>query len=181
MKINARCECEHRVPAPVLRAGRWPRFLPRAAGRQATWNIAVHRLWLFSFRLARLDQAIPRGRAMALGAQSTPAIQPADPLSVHGANSSTPLGTRKHLNPNTPLSHSGRSSAAFPGTTPPQKPTSTQSFPAVAASFSRNPAAVVVAGMLLSGISMRVVIPPAAAARVAVEKPSQSVRPGSLM
>ena len=69
----------------------------------------------------------------------------------------------------------------FPGTTPPQKPTSTQSFPAVAANFSRNPAAVVVAGMLLSGISISVVIPPAAAARVAVEKPSHSVRPGSLM
>ena len=35
-------------------------------------------------------------------------------------------------------------------------------------------------GRLLSGMSMIVVIPPAAAARVAVAKPSQSVRPGSL-
>ena len=42
-------------------------------------------------------------------------------------------------------------------------------------------AAVVVAGMLLSGMSISVVTPPAAAARVAVSKPSQSVRPGSLM
>ena len=34
--------------------------------------------------------------------------------------------------------------------------------------------------MLLSGMSMIVVTPPAAAARVAVAKPSHSVRPGSL-
>ena len=56
--------------------------------------------------------------------------------SVTCANSLTPLGTRKHLNPNTPLSHSGRISPAFPGTTPPQNPVSTHSFPAAAASFS---------------------------------------------
>ena len=74
----------------------------------------------------------------ALSCSSTPEVQTRRSASVTCANSSTPLGTRKHLNPNTPLSHSGRSSLAFPGTTPPQKPTSTQSFPAVAASFSRN-------------------------------------------
>src|SRR5277367_1906146 len=101
--------------------------------------------------------------------------------SVTCANSSTPLGTRKHLNPKTPASHSAGSSSEFPGTTPPQNPVSTQSFPAAAASFSRNAAAVVVAGMLFSGISIKVVTPPAAAARVAVENPSQSARPGSLM
>ena len=39
---------------------------------------------------------------------------------------------------------------------------------------------VVVGGMLLSGMSTIVVTPPAAAARVAVAKPSHSVRPGSL-
>ena len=35
-------------------------------------------------------------------------------------------------------------------------------------------------GRLFSGMSMMVVTPPAAAARVAVAKPSHSVRPGSL-
>ncbi len=40
---------------------------------------------------------------------------------------------------------------------------------------------MVVGGMLLSGMSTSVVTPPAAAARVAVAKPSHSVRPGSLM
>ena len=39
---------------------------------------------------------------------------------------------------------------------------------------------VVVGGRQLSGMSTRVVMPPAAAARVAVQKPSHSVRPGSL-
>ena len=42
------------------------------------------------------------------------------------------------------------------------------------------PSTVVVGGRLLSGMSMIVVTPPAAAARVAVAKPSHSVRPGSL-
>ncbi len=40
---------------------------------------------------------------------------------------------------------------------------------------------VVVTGLLLSGMSTSVVIPPAAAAAVAVGNPSQSARPGSLM
>ena len=52
---------------------------------------------------------------------------------------------------------------------------------AAAAIFSAYPATVVVAGMLLSGISISVVTPPAAAACVAVQNPSHSVRPGSLM
>ena len=43
-----------------------------------------------------------------------------------------------------------------------------------------SPSTVVVGGMLLSGMSRIVVTPPAAAARVAVAKPSHSVRPGSL-
>ena len=45
----------------------------------------------------------------------------------------------------------------------------------------RRPSTDVVAGTELSGMSTRVVAPPAAAARVAVEKPSHSVRPGSFM
>jgi hypothetical protein len=96
-------------------------------------------------------------------------------------NSSTPDSTMKHLKPMTPASSRGRSSLALPGTAPPQKPTSTQSCPAAAASFSWKWGTVVVGGMLLSGMSTRVVTPPAAAARVALRKPSHSVRPGSLM
>src|SRR5207302_6977271 len=94
-------------------------------------------------------------------------------------NSSTPLGTRKHLNPKTPASHNDLSCDVFSGTTPPQNPTSTHNFPSAAANFSRRPPAVVVAGMLLRGLSIRVVTPPAAAARVAGGKPSQLWRPGS--
>jgi len=48
-------------------------------------------------------------------------------------------------------------------------------------SFEWNAAEEVVAGIELSGISMSVVTPPAAAALVAVSNPSHSVRPGSLM
>lgn len=68
---------------------------------------------------------------------------------------------------------------SFPGITPPQKPTSAQHWPVAAARFASRFATVVVGGMELSGMSMTVVTPPDAAARVPVQKPSQSVRPGS--
>src|SRR5690606_31878572 len=87
---------------------------------------------------------------------------------------------RKHLKPNTPASCSGRSLPRLPGTAPPQKPTSTWHRPAALARLASSAAGSTVGGTLLSGMSMRVVIPPAAAARVAVAKPSHSVRPGSL-
>ena len=51
---------------------------------------------------------------------------------------------------------------------------------ATARRFSVSAASEVVTGMQLSGMSTTVVTPPAAAARVAVSKPSHSVRPGSL-
>ncbi len=54
-------------------------------------------------------------------------------------------------------------------------------LPRAAVRFFSSAAIEVVAGMLLSGMSIRVATPPEAAARVAVRKPSQSVRPGSLM
>ena len=50
-----------------------------------------------------------------------------------------------------------------------------------AARLASSAATVVVGGIELSGMSTSVVTPPAAAARVAVAKPSHSVRPGSLM
>ena len=64
----------------------------------------------------------------------------------------------------------------------PRSPTSTKQLARGGAQLLlRAPARVVVTGRQLSGMSTSVVTPPAAAARVAVSKPSQSVRPGSLM
>ena len=83
------------------------------------------------------------------------------------------------MNPTTPASSSGASSARFPGTAPPQNATSTAHCPAAAASFSRNAATETVTGTEFSGMSQIVVTPPASAARVAVANPSHSVRPGS--
>ncbi len=75
-------------------------------------------------------------------------------------NSSTPESSRKHLKPKTPASCSGARSPRFPGTAPPQKPTSTYVCPCAAACFSSSAATVVVGGMLLSGMSTIVVTPP---------------------
>ena len=86
----------------------------------------------------------------------------------------------KHLKPKTPASCSPRRSSMLPGIAPPQKPTSTCAASCAAFRLTCRPSTVVVGGMLLSGMSMIVVTPPAAAARVAVAKPSHSVRPGSL-
>ena len=64
---------------------------------------------------------------------------------------------------------------------PPQKPTSIEHLPVAAAFLIARDSTFTVGGMLLSGISITVVIPPAAAALVADSKPSHSVRPGSLI
>src|SRR4051794_35859277 len=95
-------------------------------------------------------------------------------------NSATPESIRKHLKPKTPAACNDASSARLSGTTPPQNPTSTRTCASATARFSSSAAAVVVGGMEFSGMSRIVVTPPAAAARVAVAKPSHSVRPGSL-
>lgn len=68
----------------------------------------------------------------------------------------------------------------FPGMTPPQNATSVQHCPCAASRFAARLSTVVVGGIELSGMSTRAVTPPDAAARVPVQKPSQSVRPGSL-
>jgi hypothetical protein len=65
--------------------------------------------------------------------------------------------------------------------TPPQNATSVQHRAArAAARLVAKFSTVVVGGIELSGMSTTVVMPPDAAARVPVQKPSQSVRPGSL-
>jgi hypothetical protein len=84
------------------------------------------------------------------------------------------------LKPRTPSATRPASSPALPGTTPPQNPTSTAHCPAAAARLAANASRVVVGGIELSGMSTSEVTPPIAAARVAVAKPSHSVRPGSL-
>ncbi|CAM5712060.1 hypothetical protein SBADM41S_06264 [Streptomyces badius] len=94
-------------------------------------------------------------------------------------NSSTPEGDRKHLKPKTPASYSGRRSLTLEGIAPPQKPVSTCALGAATCCLVRRWSTVVVGGRELSGMSRSVVMPPAAAARVAVQKPSHSVRPGS--
>ena len=68
---------------------------------------------------------------------------------------------------------------SLPGITPPQKPTSVQHWPCAAPRLIARFSTVVVGGIELSGISTRVVTPPDSAALVPVQKPSQSVRPGS--
>src|SRR5215475_6752332 len=94
-------------------------------------------------------------------------------------NSGTPESTRNALKPNTPARCSPASSPRLPGTAPPQKPTSTQP-PRAVGRLRRSALAVVVGGRQLSGMSTSVVTPPSAEARVALAKPSHSVRPGSL-
>ena len=68
----------------------------------------------------------------------------------------------------------------MPGTAPPQKPMSTNAWGAATSCLSSSAGPLTVDGIEFSGMSMIVVTPPAAAALVAVAKPSQSVRPGSL-
>ncbi len=116
------------------------------------------------------------------GTPASPRICIAGTISVSptGGNSLTPLSTRNALKPSTPASISGRRSAPLPGTTPPQKPTSMCTAPRAASRLAANPSVVVVGGTQLSGMSTRVVTPPAAAAAVALANPSHAVRPGSL-
>ena len=106
----------------------------------------------------------------------------ADPLRSTLRNSSTPEGTRKHLKPRTPASTSASSSLGVAGhDAAPEADVDVALSRAPRRLRRRAPPRVVVAGTLLSGMSTSVVTPPAAAARVAVSKPSHSVRPGSLM
>ena len=69
------------------------------------------------------------------GTDAAPAAaRPAD----NGGNSATPESMRNALNPKTPASCSSGSSAALPGTAPPQNPTSTWHCPRAAACLARS-------------------------------------------
>ena len=67
----------------------------------------------------------------------------------------------------------------FPGITPPQNAMSVQHCPRATLRLIFRFSTVVVGGMEFRGISTTVVTPPETAALVPVQKPSQSVRPGS--
>ena len=121
--------------------------------------------------------------ACTISRPSNPAISARDRASCSwssSGNSSTPEGDRNALKPKTPVSCSGRRSLTLPGRAPPQKPTSMCALERATSFLMRRWSTVVVGGRELRGMSTRVVMPPAAAARVAVQKPSHSVRPGSL-
>src|SRR6516165_442525 len=96
-----------------------------------------------------------------------------------GGKSSEPEFARKHLKPSTPASWSGSRLPRLLGMTPPQKPTSTWHCPSAALRLMASALAVTVVGTLSSGMATKVVTPPAAAALVAVAKPSHPVLPGS--
>ena len=68
-------------------------------------------------------------------------------------NSSMPECVRKHLNPSTPAWINGSISETLPGTTPPQNPTSTVSWPA-AAEMSQLQGSVALAAVIVCRISL---------------------------
>ncbi len=96
------------------------------------------------------------------------------------SNSSTPTG-REALE----AAHPGRPAPRDPRHCPARRHPRTRHRRSSAlpprAAWPRDQRLLVVAGMLLSGMSTSVVTPPAAAARVACSNPSHSARPGSLM
>ena len=160
------------------------------ASRPSNWIAAISAAGGRLFSHVRYPRGSPSGASSRAGSSAcTSSGSPSDAStgsacrrssSVTCSNSSTPEGDRKLLNPSTPDCARGARSAEFPGTTPPQRATSTWHFSCAACLFASSPATVVVAGTLFSGISTSVVTPPAAAARVACSNPSQSARPGSL-
>ncbi len=182
-----------RAPGRWTGAGRAPGRRSRAHRRGPAGSRSVS-----ARRVARAGSRRRRGSGGAGAASSTPASSACTTISaaeagdagqrLRGSPSGRAAGTRrrregdrKHLKPKTPASHSGSRSSRLPGTAPPQKPTSTASWPAGGrAAWRAGPRRVVVGGTELSGMSTSVVTPPSAAARVAVANPSHSVRPGSL-
>src|SRR3954469_5777063 len=83
------------------------------------------------------------------------------------------------LTPTTPQAASSRSRSASSSTRPPQSAKSTIARSDAISYFTSNASASSVGGIEFSGMSAIVVVPPAAAPRVAASQPSQSARPGS--
>ena len=165
-----------RCPGRRRSAARWPTPPPHPAGRRGSRRTRG--------RPRRGPTAITSASsacAMSSPSKAASSVSAArSPASSSGGNSGTPESSRKHLNPTTPASCSGRSWSRLPGTAPPQNATSAATWPFAACRFTCNASTVVVGGMELRGMSTIAVTPPATAARVALAKPSHSVRPGSL-
>ena len=94
--------------------------------------------------------------------------------------SSMPLPDMNAFSPTAPQSRNASMASSFPGTSPPHNAKSTCDFLSAIARFAMNDSASHVGGVELSGMSKKVVVPPAAHAREPVSMPSQSARPGSL-
>ena len=84
------------------------------------------------------------------------------------------------LKPTTPAPAISAICATDPGVSPPQSPKSQMEDASSAARFLSTSDAFSVQGVEFSGMSKKVVPPPAARARLPVAPPSHSVRPGSL-
>ena len=100
--------------------------------------------------------------------------------SVMAGNSGTPLSQRNALTPTAPRAARSRNGAGSVPMRPPHSAKSTIDSRSPAARFASNAAPSTTGGREFSGMSMTVVTPPAAAARLPWYQPSQSVRPGSL-
>src|SRR5690606_8602544 len=96
-----------------------------------------------------------------------------------GGNSGTPESTVNILKPHTPSATNPAISASEPGTNPPQKATSQDSWEAAACRFAASADRSMVGGIEFNGMSAIVVVPPATDARVAVPNPSHPGRPVS--
>src|SRR6266850_7690446 len=82
--------------------------------------------------------------------------------------------------PTTPHAASSRRRSTSASTSPPHSAKSTTALSDAASYFRSNAFASIVGGTEFSGMSAMVVVPPAAAPRVAASHPSQPARPGSL-
>ena len=165
-----------REPRSAARSPRSPR--PAAARRARSHGDAEA-----PRRRGRLDgSAARRAPAAATRARRGSAAPRAGRLRVAAGNSSMPESIEKGLEaPGTPAVEHRRSSAALPGhDAAPERHVHVALAPRRGALGLEGRQRCVVTGVLLSGMSTSVVIPPAAAARVAVANPSHSVRPGSL-
>ena len=176
---GGRCARRSRSRGTAGPAARWPRP-PRPRGREAQ-VAAVARAGRRLGGGARRGPA-RRGRAAAGRASRSTGIAARRSASVALGNSSMPEWTRNALQPSAPAARSaGQLARVARHDAAPEADVDVQLARARRAASASSAARVVVTGMQLSGMSTSVVTPPAAAARVAVSKPSHSVRPGSLM
>ena len=129
---------------------------------------------------ARVEHVPGPRRARRTARPTRGAAPRRSPSGPSGGNSARPESARNALKPNTPASCSaGQVGGVARHRAAPEADVDVH-CPRGRGPLDRSASTVTVGGMLFSGMSIIVVTPPAAAARVAVAKPSHSVRPGSL-